>query len=124
MVGTKGKYIMPTICIDFDGTIANWAEYPEPGPPMEGVKAALQELKDMGFTLCIASSRTSDEINRHPIDKQVEIKRMEHYLEKYQIPYDIVLESDKVPATFYIDDRAIEFKNNWKEIIKRIKNDK
>ena len=110
-----------TLIVDMDGTIAEWGDYPELGKPTKGVQEAFQELKDLGFTLLIASARTSGEINKHPIDKMEEKIRMEKYLDKYEIPYDEVLISDKFPAMFYIDDRAIEFKNNWAEITKRIR---
>lgn len=112
---------MPTICVDFDGTISEWAEYPVPGPPIEGVKEALQELKDMGFDIVILSSRTSDEMNKYPIDKEMEKQRMEEYLDEHEIPYDVVLKSDKPPATFYIDDRALEFHGDWQEVLKKVK---
>ena len=85
------------------------------------VKEALEALKDMDLTIVISSARTSNYMSPHDIDKRTEVKRMEEYLDKHEIPYDIVLMNDKIPATYYIDDRAIEFKNNWKEIIGRIK---
>lgn len=112
-----------SIVLDFDNTICEWGDYPEPGKPKKGVKEALQELKDLGFNLLISSSRTSDQMNKHPTDKQVEKNRMEKYLNEHKIPYDEVLIGNKFPATYYIDDRAIEFKDSWKEIVKRIKGD-
>ena len=60
------------ICIDFDGTIAEWGKYPEPGPPTPGVKEALQKLKDKGLEIVVLSARTSDEMSKYPIDKEVE----------------------------------------------------
>src|SRR5210317_1219654 len=106
-----------TIVVDFDGTIAEWAEYPEPGPPCPGVKEALQEMKDSGLTIAVLSARTSDEMSKHPIDKEMERRRIEEYLKEHEIPYDIVLKSDKPVARFYIDDRAIEYRGDWKEVI-------
>ena len=110
-----------TLVIDFDGTIAEWGEYPNPGPPIPGVRDVLIELQEMGFTLLIASSRTCDEISKHPIDKKVEKDRMEEYLIEHDIPFDEVLKSDKPVAMFYIDDRALEFKGDWKEVLKKVK---
>lgn len=112
-----------TIICDFDGTISEWGEYPEPGPPTPGVKEALQELKDNGFDIIVLSARTSDQMSKYPIDKETEKRRMEEYMDKHQIPYDIVLKSDKPPATFYIDDRAIEFKGDWSEVLRKVKID-
>ena len=36
------------------------------------------------------------------------------------IPYDDIT-AEKVPAEFYIDDRAIEFRGDWNEIMNRLK---
>jgi hypothetical protein len=48
---------------------------------------------------------------------------MEEYLNKHEIPYDIVLNEFKPLASFYIDDRAIGFRNNWLQVIEEIKSD-
>lgn len=109
-------------CIDFDGTIAEWGDYPDVGPPTHGVKEALQKMKDRGFTILILSARTSDEMSKYPIDKQMQQKRMMEYLEKHEIPYDEVLKNDKPPATFYIDDRGIGFRGNWEEVLEEMEN--
>ncbi len=111
------------IVVDFDGTIAEWAKYPDPGPPTPGVKEALQEMKDMGFEILILSARTSDEMSKYPIDKKVEHDRMEDYLLEHDIPFDVILKSNKPVAKFYIDDRAIEFKGDWKEVLRKVKED-
>jgi len=109
------------ICVDFDGTIAEWGIYPEPGLPCIGVKEALQKLKDDGFEIVISSARTSDEMSKYPIDKEVQKRLIEEYLKKYDIPYDRVLKSDKIVAKFYIDDRAIEYRGDWKDVIRKVK---
>ena len=115
------KIMMKTVICDFDGTISEWGDYPEPGPPTPGVKEALQALKDQGYEIIILSSRTSDVMSKHPIDKEMEKRRMEEYLNKHEIPYDMVSKGDKPPAQFYIDDRGIAFDGNWKEVLDRIK---
>lgn len=113
---------MPTIVIDFDGTICEWGKYPEPGPPTPGVKEALQKLKDQGYDIVILSARTSDEVNKFPIDKEMEKRRMVEYLDEHEIPYDHVSKGEgKPPAQFYIDDRGIEFNGDWTEVLNRIK---
>ncbi len=119
------SHLMPckTIICDFDGTIAEWGKYPEPGSPTSRVKESLQELKDMGFEILISSCRTSNEMSKHPIDKEIEKRRIEEYLLKHEIPYDEVLKTDKPIATFYIDDRAIRFNGNWQEVLEQIKGD-
>ena len=113
--------MLKTTIIDFDNTIAEWGNYPEPGPPTPGVKEALQALKDQGFEIIILSSRTSDVISKYPIDKEMEKRRMEEYLDKHEIPYDMVSKGEKPIAQFYIDDRGIEFNGNWEKVLDRIK---
>lgn len=113
---------MPTCVIDFDGTIAEWGKYPEPGPPTPGVKEALQALKDQGYYVLVQSARTSDEVSKFPIDKEMEKRRMEEYMTEHEIPYDEVSkEGGKPPAQFYIDDRGVEFLGDWKEVLDKIK---
>jgi predicted HAD superfamily phosphohydrolase YqeG len=112
---------MPTVVIDFDGTIAEWAKYPEPGPPTPGVKEALQALRDQGYDIVVQSARTSDVMSKNPIDKEMEKRRMVEYLDEHEIPYDMVSKGDKPPAQFYIDDRGVEFDGDWKKVLNRIK---
>jgi hypothetical protein len=113
---------MPTCVIDFDGTIAEWAKYPDPGPPIPGAKEALQALKDQGYDIVILSARTSDEVSKFPIDKEMEKRRMEEYLIEHKIPYDEVSKGGgKPPAQFYIDDRGVEFDGDWTKVLNRIK---
>lgn len=112
---------MPTIVIDFDGTISEWGDYPEPGPPIPGVKEALQALKDKGYEIVVLSARTSDQMSKHSIDKEMQKRTMKEFMDKHEIPYDEVYTGGgKPPAQFYIDDRGIEFNGDWKEVLNRI----
>lgn len=111
---------MPTIVCDFDGTIAEWAKFPEPGPPIPGAKEALQALRDQGYDIIILSARTSDEMSKNPIDKEMQKRRMVEYLDEHEIPYDMVSKGEKPPAQFYIDDRGIEFDGDWTKVLDRI----
>lgn len=110
------------IICDFDDTICEWA-YPDMGEPKEGVKDALQKIKDMGYEIHILSCRTSHEIKKYPIDRQEQVRAMERYLDEHEIPYDEVLNKDKPLAHWYIDDRAIGFRNNWEDVVKEIENE-
>ena len=107
------------ILVDFDGTICDFA-YPEMGKPTKGVKEALQRFQDLGYEVHILSCRTNHELKKYPIDRQEQVRKMEAYLDEHQIPYDKVLNKDKPMATWYIDDRAIGFRNNWKDVVKEI----
>ena len=115
---------MEKVCvIDFDNTICDFA-YPEMGEPKDGVKYALKELKNMGYKIHILSCRTSHDIKKYPIDRQEQVRMMEDYLNKHEIPYDEVLNKDKPLAVWYIDDSAIGFRDNWWQVVEEIKNDK
>ena len=107
------------LVVDFDGTIVDSA-YPDIGKPKPGVKEALQELQAEGYRICIFSARNSNDSDTH------KLQEMRHALDTYGIPYDIIDEgkSGKPIADYYIDDRAIEFKDDWKAVVERIKNRK
>lgn len=106
-------------CIDFDGTIVEFA-YPEMGEPKSGVKESLQKLRDMGWRIVICSCRTCHEVKKYPIDRTEQVRMMEDYLDEHEIPYDEVLNNDKPLAAWYIDDRAIGFRDNWEDVVKEI----
>jgi len=103
------------ICIDFDKTICN-----EDGSPTYGVKRALQKIKSRGFLIFIYTCRTNNFLNKHSIDKITRIKQIEKYLNKYKIPFDVVLNNDKPIAFAYVDDRAIGFRGDWSKVLREI----
>jgi len=108
----------PTVAVDLDGTIAkpytkfdiNKIEAPRPG-----VADALQKFKDKGWRVIIFTVRG---------DRQ----QIEDYLTEYEIPYDYINEnpdqppgaSGKVLADIYIDDRAVDARQNWADIAKKV----
>jgi len=97
------------IAVDFDGTVHDW-EHPKPGrrmgPPMPGAQEALRSFKEAGHTIVIFTVRGG------------EPKHVREWMDYYAIPYDSVT-NVKIPADFYIDDRAIHF-TNWKEALLRV----
>ncbi len=109
------------LLLDFDGTICDFA-YPEMGEPKKGVKEALQKLRNMGFFIHILSCRTNVEIQKYPIDRTMQVRAMKEYLDKHEIPYDEVLNKDKPLAIWYIDDRAIGFRDDWSKVVEEIEN--
>jgi beta-phosphoglucomutase-like phosphatase (HAD superfamily) len=110
------------IIVDFDNTICERAVYPEAGPPKDGVKEALLELKSMGFSIIIWSCRTSRDVYPHMIERMEQMKYMKEWFLKYDMGncYDEILMMDKPNADIYIDDRAVQFSDNWGEIVKQI----
>lgn len=110
------------LLIDFDGTLAQWRNFPEIGPPVEGAKEALDEFRKMGYEIQIWSCRTSSELIKHPIDRTEQVRKMREWLEQHEFCYDFINIKDKPIATYYIGDEVIECKNNWSEIVERVKN--
>lgn len=106
--------------IDMDNTICEW-NFPDMGKPKKGVKEALQRIKDMGYYIRIFSCRTSLEVFSAPISRSEQVRKMESYLEKYEIPFDEVLNINK-PLGIIIDDSAIGFRDNWEEVVNELEN--
>lgn len=89
------------LAIDFDHTIVNGRE------PLPGAKDALQHLHDAGHHITIHSCNSYDWIQR--------------VLNDNDIPYDRIWDGPGKPiADCYVDDRAIQFRGNWAEMLKNI----
>ena len=111
IVGESAK-IKPYLAVDFDGTIATTVN-DIPIELKEGAKEALLKLKDR-FTIVIYSARNWSGWS----DTEDRVKVMVDFLKKHDIYYDKISQTSegKHIAEYYIDDRAITFKNNWKEL--------
>lgn len=99
----------PTICIDFDGVLNNYRGYDGDnlGTPRPGAKEFLQEL-NKNYKVIILSARRYSKIitwlNEHGL---------------WEYVTDVT--SFKPPALAYIDDRGIQFKGNYQEILEQLK---
>ena len=102
-----------TLVIDFDGTICEH-RFPEVGAPKEGVRDALVAFKNAGCEIVIHSCRTASYWERQNQAEQ----RMAiiEFMGEHDLPYDRICADDKPLATFYIDDRALTFSDNWQQI--------
>jgi len=109
------------VCVDFDGTLSRCTNWPELGEPIEGAREAMIALKEMGATIMIHTCRTSEEVSKHLIDRVVQVKKIEEWCTRHDIPFDYVAMANKPVATFYVDDAAIRFENNWDEVVRQIK---
>jgi hypothetical protein len=100
---------MPTLAVDFDGTIAHYRGYAGRGvflPPLPGAADALRALKDQGWNIVVFTCRTEED-------------ELRAYLQAHHIPFDAInvgldatMEcSGKVYADIYLDDRAVTFRN-------------
>jgi hypothetical protein len=113
-----------TVLIDFDRTIHKYSEGWVDGeiydPPFDGAKEALEWLRSIGFTLIIFTARLSAiALRKADITYDEEYKRIEVFLKKYEIPYDIIT-AEKYPAAFYIDDRAVHIDNGDWDVVRKV----
>ena len=116
------------IAVDLDGTILE----PPPGQiyqdqsgehcfgkPLEGAKEALQELVAGGARVSIYTARQyfmdteEDEANLQAAVSKV--------LDEHDIPYTDVFVGKKPPASYYVDDKAIQFKNDWPAVLDAVR---
>lgn len=110
--------IFGSVAIDFDGTICEFA-WPDEGPPTKGVKKALKEIKAMGLGIIIHSSRASSYWGKVRFKY---LQRVEEYMKKHKLPYDGIHTGRGKPiAIAYIDDRAVEYRGNWDDVVKKVK---
>jgi hypothetical protein len=113
------------ICVDYDATIVPWGELGADVSPLPDAVETIRAFKDAGYKIVILTSRMSptwwiaegwgmlESVASKWWDSVADV------LNKHGIPFDGIT-CEKVPAQYYIDDRAIEFKNNWSEIRKRV----
>ncbi len=117
----------PTIVVDFDGTICDFA-FPDMGKPKKGVRESLEKLQKKGYKIVIHSVRTNkcweghEQSNGDTQEKAIE--DIQDYMKENEIPYDYIYTPDKPLAMYYIDDRAVWFNddetNDWKMIARCI----
>ena len=102
----------PYLAVDFDDTIATTVN-DIPIELKEGAKEALLKLKDK-YIIVIYSARNWSEWD----NTEDRMKVMVDFLKKHNIYYDKISQTNegKHVAKYYIDDRAITFKDNWKEL--------
>jgi len=101
------------IMVDFDGTIHKYSKgfydgsiYDE---PFEGVKEALNQLKEKGYEIIIYSARICPDVNE---DHEHQMEEMKEWLNRYEIPFDDMTYK-KLAADLYIDDRGYRFEGDW-----------
>lgn len=104
----------PTVAVDFDGTLAEETNFPDIGEPREGAREAMKRLRESGARIIIFTVR----------GKKYE-KDIREWLEHHEILFDYINEnpdqpkdsSGKIVADVYIDDRAVNARRDWDEII-------
>lgn len=97
------KEQMPTVCVDFDGVLAEYDGWKGPdilGAPKEGALVFVHNLVGMGYKVIIHSTRHEKDIE--------DWCRQHDFLSSITAITNI-----KMPAVAYIDDRAIRFDGHF-----------
>ena len=98
------------ILVDLDNVIHDMDKYDDnkiDGKPVDGAKEYIQKLISSGKHIYILSARSCRDFDSKK-------KLISDWLDKNDIPYDDVVDK-KVPASVFIDDRAISFHGSWED---------
>lgn len=106
-----------TVVFDFDGVIhrytSGWqGETVIPDPPVQGIREAIEQIRDNGYEVVIVSTRC--------VSYEGKVAIFE-WLKKYNIIVDDICK-EKPPAICYIDDRAICFDGHPETLLDKIEN--
>lgn len=114
---------MKRIAVDWDSTLAV-EEWPTVGDWLPGAQEALRRLASEYDEVVIFSCRVAsferDEVTpRENWDQLLFITGM---LAEANIPKNVKIWTRpfKPPAQFYIDDKAVEFRGDWEEVLTRV----
>lgn len=97
------------VSIDFDGVISTyngWKGADHYGKPILGAKKFIEKIVAAGFTPIIWTTRNKNKIKK--------------WLKDNKFP-DLEVTNKKYPSSVYIDDRCVQFKGNFKNLIKDLK---
>ncbi len=113
---------LKNIAVDFDGVVhtfdKGWHDGTCYGDPIEGALAALKILSET-YNLIIFSAKVRPD--RPLVMEKTGLQLVDAWLKKHDVrKYVSDITHEKPRAEFYIDDKAIEFKDNWKEILERL----
>ena len=110
------------VMIDFDGVIHSydngWQGGEIYGNVIEGAKEAIDVLKEK-YQIVIFTTRASKRYN-DLVSSDKLVADVSAWLKEHDIYFDKIT-SDKLGAICYVDDKAIRFENNWKDILDKIK---
>ena len=105
------------LCVDFDKTLYPAKPIYEQPDPLPGAPEAIRRLKAAGYRIVIFTSRLSPTwlaTTKYTASDQLD--HIETMLRRDGIPFDEIT-SEKVPAVYYVDDRAIRFSDGeWPAI--------
>jgi len=111
------------IAVDFDSTLAV-EKWPEVGNWLPGALDALRALSKAFDEVVIFSCRVAgfDRDEETPRDNMDQIRAINNMLWTAGIPGNVYVWNRpwKPQALFYVDDKAIEFKGSWEEVLARV----
>jgi hypothetical protein len=113
-----------SIAVDLDGVIIEydglWKGPEVFGPIIPGAIEGLKQLKEMGFTIIVYTTRNNCMASSMGDYDAAELTNMVRVLlDFFDIPYDYI-SLFKPLAAYYLDDRAVRF-TNWTKAVKDIK---
>jgi len=127
-MSTAEKQYTPIIAIDFDGTIVEH-EFPKIGKLMPGAKEVINEWYDKGYYILVWTCRNNHEPD-HPEWDQAPISAVREFLMKEGVKFHGInqqqpglgfyLESRKIYANVYIDDRNLGGFPGWEHTKKAV----
>jgi len=114
---------LANLAIDFDGVVhtfdKGWHDGTCYGAPIEGALEAIKSLAD-DWNIIIFSAKVRPD--RPFVNGKTGYELVDEWLEEHGVrDYVSEITHEKPRAKFYIDDKAIEFTNNWSEILERLK---
>jgi hypothetical protein len=119
--GFEGE--LKNIAVDFDGVVHNfdkgWHDGTCYGDPIEGSLEAIRELSKT-YNVIIFSAKVRPD--RPLVNGKCDTELVEEWLDKHGVmSYVKEITHEKPRAQYYIDDKAIRFENNWKQILEEVK---
>ena len=117
---------MTKIAIDLDGVLAHyekWDGIESIGDPLPGAQDLVKGLIDSGCEVWIFTTRMSKAVN-----SSYSVRELQNNIQDWLIKHDFPMETliwtghGKMIADFYIDDRAIGFRGDWKKVLEEMEN--
>lgn len=102
------------VLIDFDGTLFPWGhKFNTEAQPLPGAVTFMKQLKKDGYTIGIFTSRLSKKwLAAENEDKRKHRFFVKNMCKLHGIPVDFIT-GEKMPAEFYVDDKAAPFEGDW-----------
>ena len=109
------------LAIDFDGVIHEfygWGDGTCYGNPIEGSIESIKQLSKK-YNIIIFSSKVRPD--RPLVNGKTGLELVTEWIDEHDLTqYIDYITHEKPRAKYYIDDKAISFKNNWSEILQCI----